>query len=76
MKQFLAMYTFVLSSAENYIDMENVEEKELTLKKARKDKLVRELSMENPQHWRADLSEVRVDLHDNQINFLGLSPHK
>ena len=42
----------------------------------RKDKLISEISMENPEHWRADLSEVRADLYDNRINFLGLSPLK
>ena len=46
MYQFLAINTFILESAENYIEIENVEEKELTLKKARKDKLIRELSIE------------------------------
>ena len=76
MQKFFAYNTFIFTSAENYIEMESVEEKELTLKKARKEKLIRAISMEKPQHWRADLSEVRVDLHDNQINFLGLSPHK
>ena len=62
MQQFFAWNTFVLSSAENYIEMEDVEEKELTLKKMRKDKLLRGLSMEHPEHWRADLYEVRTEL--------------
>ena len=71
-KTFLANHNFVLTSRANYIDLEEVEPVENTLKSTIKFNLGKSIKLDEQSVIHLTMNEYRTELSDSMFNFMDL----